>query len=148
MTLWTSPPTGRRSDEMAVPHWDACRCAARPWPWAAAMARSEDGVYAPEPGRLRPMPTHLVAGDGGPRSIDFEISVSAYPEVHPDAPSAQFDLDHLKGKIDNGATRAITQFFFDNEDYYRFVDKAARRRRSRCRSCRAFLPITNFDITR
>jgi methylenetetrahydrofolate reductase (NADPH) len=56
---------------------------------------------------------------------DFEISVAAYPEVHPDAPSAAFDLDNLKRKIDAGATRAITQFFFDNSAFLRFRDAVA-----------------------
>lgn len=55
----------------------------------------------------------------------FEISVSAYPEVHPDAASAQSDLDNLKRKLDAGATRAITQFFFSPEAYFRFMDKTA-----------------------
>lgn len=55
---------------------------------------------------------------------DFEISVAAYPEVHPEAASAQDDLDNLKRKIDAGATRAITQFFFSTDAYFRFVDKA------------------------
>lgn len=54
---------------------------------------------------------------------DFELSVAAYPETHPEAPSAQFDLDYLKAKIDAGATRAITQFFFDIETYLRFRDR-------------------------
>ncbi len=54
---------------------------------------------------------------------DFELSVAAYPETHPEAPSAQFDLDYLKAKIDAGATRAITQFFFDTDTYLRFRDR-------------------------
>jgi methylenetetrahydrofolate reductase (NADPH) len=54
---------------------------------------------------------------------DFEISVAAYPEVHPEAPDADFDLDNLKRKIDAGATRAITQFFFDTDNYLRFRDQ-------------------------
>jgi methylenetetrahydrofolate reductase (NADPH) len=53
----------------------------------------------------------------------FEISVSAYPEVHPEAASAQSDLGNLKRKLDAGATRAITQFFFAPETYFRFMDK-------------------------
>ena len=62
----------------------------------------------------------------GLRSVaDFEISVAAYPETHPEAPSAQFDLDNLKRKLDAGASRAITQFFFDPELFLRFRDRCA-----------------------
>lgn len=53
---------------------------------------------------------------------DFEISVGAYPEVHPDAGSLAADIEALKKKCDAGATRAITQFFFDNDCFYKFVD--------------------------
>jgi methylenetetrahydrofolate reductase (NADPH) len=53
---------------------------------------------------------------------DFEITVAAYPEVHPEATSPLSDLENLKRKIDAGASRAITQFFFDNERYLRFRD--------------------------
>ena len=55
----------------------------------------------------------------------FDISVAAYPEVHPDSASRQFDLDNLKRKIDAGADRAITQFFFSAECFLRFRDEAA-----------------------
>lgn len=55
----------------------------------------------------------------------FEISVAAYPETHPDADCPQSDLDNLKRKLDAGATRAITQFFFDSEKFFRFRDAAA-----------------------
>ena len=55
----------------------------------------------------------------------FDISVAAYPEVHPEAKSAAADLDNLKRKIDAGATRAITQFFYDAEVYLRFRDRCA-----------------------
>ena len=62
----------------------------------------------------------------GLRSVaDFEISVAAYPEVHPEAKSPRADLDNLRRKIDAGATRAITQFFFDNSNYLRFRDDCA-----------------------
>ncbi|MBG5884030.1 methylenetetrahydrofolate reductase [Providencia alcalifaciens] len=54
---------------------------------------------------------------------DFDISVAAYPEVHPEAKSAQADLINLKKKIEAGANRAITQFFFDVESYLRFRDR-------------------------
>jgi methylenetetrahydrofolate reductase (NADPH) len=56
---------------------------------------------------------------------DFDISVAAYPEVHPEAPDAKFDLDNLRAKIDAGATRAITQFFFETDTYLRFRDQCA-----------------------
>lgn len=55
----------------------------------------------------------------------FEISVAAYPECHPDSPCAQSDLDNLKAKIDAGADRAITQFFFEPDTFLRFRDAAA-----------------------
>jgi len=57
------------------------------------------------------------------RIADFEISVAAYPETHPAALSPDADLDNLKRKIDAGATRAITQYFFDSEVYLRFLDR-------------------------
>ncbi len=56
---------------------------------------------------------------------DFDISVAAYPEVHPEAKSPQSDLLNLKRKVDAGADRAITQFFFDVESYLRFRDRCA-----------------------
>lgn len=83
----------------------------------------------------------LVAGI---RSIgDFDISVAAYPEIHPDSPNLAADLDNLKRKIDAGANRAITQFFFETDKYFRFLDH-----------CQSFgidvpivpgiLPVSNF----
>lgn len=74
---------------------------------------------------------------------DFEISVAAYPEVHPEAPSAQFDLDNLKSKIDAGAERAITQFFFDNEVFLRFRDRCVATG-IRASLVPGILPITRF----
>jgi len=59
------------------------------------------------------------------RVADFEISVAAYPEVHPEAENAEADVDNLKRKLDAGASRAITQFFFDIESYFRFRDRCA-----------------------
>ena len=63
--------------------------------------------------------------EGLRKIADFEISVAAYPEVHPEAPDAQFDLDNLKRKLDAGATRAITQFFFDVGHFLEFRDRCA-----------------------
>ncbi|WP_339765757.1 methylenetetrahydrofolate reductase [NAD(P)H] [uncultured Hoeflea sp.] len=57
---------------------------------------------------------------------DFEISVSAYPERHPESPDFATDIDMLKRKVDAGATRAITQFFFDNDIYERYVERVRR----------------------
>ena len=59
------------------------------------------------------------------RVANFDISVAAYPEVHPEARSAEFDLGNLRRKIDAGASRAITQFFYDSEAFLRFRDKCA-----------------------
>ena len=63
----------------------------------------------------------------------FDISVAAYPEVHPEAPSAAADLDNLKRKIDAGGSRAITQFFYDTSAYLRFRD--------RCRGAGVMVPV-------
>jgi methylenetetrahydrofolate reductase (NADPH) len=60
------------------------------------------------------------------RAVEFDISVSAYPEKHPESPDFATDIDMLKRKVDNGATRAITQFFFDNDLYERYVERARR----------------------
>jgi methylenetetrahydrofolate reductase (NADPH) len=61
------------------------------------------------------------------RHADIEISVSAYPEKHPEARDFDADIDGLKAKVDAGATRAITQVFFDNELYFRYLDKVRAR---------------------
>jgi methylenetetrahydrofolate reductase (NADPH) len=61
------------------------------------------------------------------RHPDIEVSVSAYPEKHPEAASLDTDIDTLKAKVDAGATRAITQFFFDNEFYFRYLDRVRAR---------------------
>ena len=75
--------------------------------------------YEPHPGGYE----YGVDLVGGLREVaDFDISVAAYPEVHPEAPSLGFDLDNLKRKIEAGATRAITQFFFDVDTFLRFRD--------------------------
>ena len=76
--------------------------------------------YEPHPGGYA-FAADLVAGLM--RIADFEISVAAYPETHPEAKSADEDIDNLKRKIDAGASRAITQYFFDVEMYFRFIDR-------------------------
>lgn len=79
-------------------------------------------------GRFVPHPEGYASAaelvEGLKKRHDFEISVAAYPEVHPEAVSAADDLDNLKRKLDAGATRAITQFFFSTDAYFRFMDKA------------------------
>jgi methylenetetrahydrofolate reductase (NADPH) len=82
----------------------------------------DDQEYLPHPDGYA-YGSDLVAGLR--KVADFDISVAAYPEVHPEAPSPPFDLDNLKRKLDAGASRAITQFFFDVELYLRFRDLCA-----------------------
>jgi len=80
------------------------------------------GKYVPHPGGF----AYAVDLVKGLRSVgDFEISVATYPEPHPEAPHAAFELDNLKAKLDAGAARAITQFFFDPEVFLRFRDRCA-----------------------
>ncbi|HEX9777836.1 MAG TPA: methylenetetrahydrofolate reductase [Geopsychrobacteraceae bacterium] len=77
------------------------------------------------------------------RVADFEISVAAYPEGHPEATGPAADTDNLKRKIDNGATRAITQFFFDTELFLRFLDRT-RAAGIDVPIVPGILPVTNF----
>ncbi|WP_294339220.1 methylenetetrahydrofolate reductase [NAD(P)H] [uncultured Sphingomonas sp.] len=84
-------------------------------PTAGAKFQSPAGGYANA--------ADLVAGLR--KLHPFEISVAAYPECHPDSADATADLDNLKRKLDAGATRAITQFFFEPETFFRFRDAAA-----------------------
>jgi methylenetetrahydrofolate reductase (NADPH) len=82
------------------------------------------------------------------RLAPFEISVAAYPEVHPEAASAQADLENLRRKIDAGASRAITQFFFDTAAFLRFRDRCAAAGIAAA-IVPGILPITRFaQITR
>lgn len=74
---------------------------------------------------------------------DFDISVAAYPECHPDSLSVDADIDNLKRKVDNGADRAITQYFFENEDFLRFRDRAVAAGIA-IPIVPGILPVTNF----
>ncbi len=80
--------------------------------------------YEPHPGGYEGSP-ELIAGIK--KIGNFEVSVSAYPEKHPDSTSADAEIDLLKRKVDAGATRAITQFFFGNDLYFRFLDRVRAR---------------------
>src|SRR5207237_8416454 len=84
--------------------------------------RQGEGARRPNPRGFR-YASELVAALAG--LAPFDISVAAYPEVHPEASSAAADLENLKRKIDAGATRAITQFFFDTDAFLRFRDALA-----------------------
>ncbi len=77
---------------------------------------------------------------------DFDISVAAYPESHPDSPDPQADLDNLKQKLDAGAARAITQYFFDADTFLRFRERAAKAGIT-APIVPGVLPITNFAKT-
>jgi methylenetetrahydrofolate reductase (NADPH) len=83
----------------------------------------------------------LVAGIK--RIADFEISVSAYPEKHPESATVDADIDMLKAKVDVGAERAITQFFFENDLYFRYLDRV-RARGIDIPIVPGILPVQNF----
>lgn len=82
--------------------------------------------------------------EGLRKIADFDISVAAYPECHPDSVSVDADIDNLKRKIDNGGNRAITQYFFDNDDFLRFRDRVAAAG-IRVPLIPGILPVTNFS---
>ncbi len=87
----------------------------------------------------------LVAGIK--RIADVEVSVSAYPEKHPDSPTVEADIDMLEAKVDAGATRAITQFFFENDLYFRYLDRV-RARGITMPIVPGILPVQNFKQTK
>ncbi|MFD2184563.1 methylenetetrahydrofolate reductase [NAD(P)H] [Rhodoplanes azumiensis] len=106
-------------------------------------------AYAPHPGG------YVNAADlvGGIKRLaeaektDIEVSVSAYPERHPESPSDAADLDMLAAKVDAGASRAITQFFFDNDLYLRYLDRV-RARGIDIPIVPGILPVQNFKLAR
>ena len=99
--------------------------------------------YAPHPGGYATS-ADLVAGIK--RAGDIEVSVSAYPEKHPDSPDVEADIDMLKRKIDAGATRAMTQFFFENDLYFRYLERV-RARGIDIPIVPGILPVQNFKQT-
>lgn len=96
--------------------------------------------YTPHPGGYVNA-ADLVAGIK--RIADFEVSVASYPEKHPDSPTVAADIDMLKAKVDAGATRAITQFFFENDLYFRYLDRV-RARGIGVPVVPGILPVQNF----
>src|SRR5262247_1739151 len=100
--------------------------------------------YAPHPGGYR-NGADLVAGIR--RIADVEVSVSAYPEKHPDSPSVEADIDMLKAKVDAGATRAMTQFFFENDLYFRYLERV-RAAGIAIPIVPGLLPVQNFKQTK
>jgi methylenetetrahydrofolate reductase (NADPH) len=100
--------------------------------------------YAPHPGGYRNA-ADLV--DGIKRATDMDVSVAAYPEKHPDSPSVDADIDMLKAKVDAGADRAITQFFFENDHYFRYLDRV-RARGINVPVVPGILPVQNFKQTK
>lgn len=106
-------------DDIAREYWDM---GVRHLVALRGDAPKEGGTYAPHP-KGYAYAADLVAGLK--KVADFDISVAAYPEVHPEATSALADLDNLRRKLEAGASRAITQFFFDVDCFLRFRDLCA-----------------------
>ncbi len=109
--------TREEVDDVARRYWDA---GIRHIVALRGDAPEGEDTYTPHPGG------YAYAADlvtGLKKVADFEVSVAAYPETHPTASSADADLDNLKRKIDAGAVRAITQYFFDGDVYLRFMDR-------------------------
>jgi methylenetetrahydrofolate reductase (NADPH) len=127
-------------DDVARRYWDA---GVRHIVALRGDAPEGQGGYAPHPGG------YAYAADlvGGLKRIgDFEISVAAYPETHPEAKSADADIDNLKRKVDAGATRAITQYFFDPAVYFRFLERV-RKAGIRVPVVPGIMPVMNFAQT-
>lgn len=105
-------------DDVARAYWEA---GVRHIVALRGDAPEDEGQYKPHP------QGYAYAADlveGLKKIADFDISVAAYPEVHPEASSPEVDMENLKRKVDAGASRIITQFFFDPDCFLRFRDKA------------------------
>jgi methylenetetrahydrofolate reductase (NADPH) len=134
--------TRREIDEVVRSYWDAGVRHV-----VALRGDPAGGVgtaYEPHPGGYE-QTCDLVAGIK--RAGNFEVSVSAYPEKHPEAASLEADIDALKAKVDCGADRAITQFFFDNDLYFRYLDRV-RARGITIPIVPGILPVQNFKLAR
>jgi len=99
--------------------------------------------YEPHPGGYA---TSTALIEGIRRIGDFEVTVSAYPEKHPESATLDADIDVLKAKVEAGATRAITQFFFDNAHYLRYVERV-RARGIHIPIVPGIVPVQNFRQT-
>lgn len=106
----------------------------------------------PTAGIGTPFEAHPQGYQGSPELVagikaigDFDVAVSAYPEKHPESPSLEFEIDLLKRKVDAGADRAITQFFFDNVHYYRYMERVAKAGIS-IPIVPGILPVQNFKL--
>ena len=100
-------------------------------------------AYEPHPGGYA---TSTALIEGIRRLGDFEVTVSAYPEKHPESATLDADIDVLKAKVEAGATRAITQFFFDNLHYLRYVERV-RARGITIPIVPGIVPVQNFRQT-
>jgi len=100
--------------------------------------------YAPHPGGYE---NAAALTAGLKRIADFEISVSAYPEKHPESPTVAADIDMLKAKVDAGASRAITQFFFESDLYFRYLERV-RARGIDIPIVPGILPVQNFKAAK
>jgi methylenetetrahydrofolate reductase (NADPH) len=133
--------TREEVDEVARAYWDAGVrhiVALRGDPTeAGAKYRPHEGGYKDA--------VELV--DGLKKVAPFDISVAAYPEIHPDSSTRQFDIENLKRKVDAGADRAITQFFFSADCFFRFRDEAAAAG-IEAEIVPGILPVSNVATTR
>ena len=128
-------------DEIARSYWDA---GVRHVVALRGDPADQTNGYVPHPGGYANA-AELVAGLKA--IAPFEISVAAYPEIHPDSDCAESDLDNLLRKIDAGADRAISQFFFSADCFLRFRDRVAAIRPD-VEVVPGILPVTNVATTR
>ena len=112
--------------------------------WLVALrGDSADGVgqpFQPHPHGFQSTPEFIAALK---ERTKMRIAVAGYPEKHPDSPDQMRDIAHLKRKVDAGADAVITQFFFDNDDFYRFIDQC-RAAGIDCPIIPGIMPINNF----